>query len=264
MRPGERGAALLIALGALALVGALAAAALSAATGPASRAAAAVEQARATRVAEAAVHRLAAAMARQELRDAARVDGLVVSTSFLDAKVDFAAQDVAGLINVNTAEPGVLRRLLQATGARDAARIADLWIAAREDQTGRGGFRDPEDALAALPEDLRPGAASALQHATVHGDRATVDPYRATAPALAAAANVTLAEAQGFVAARALAGRAAPLPIGADEAALAISDNAAARLTVRVETPRGGRAEVAATLRATRSPRAPIMVLSWR
>ncbi len=276
-RGGERGAALLIALGALALVSALAAAALSLASGPAVRATAAEERAKAVRVAEAAVHRLAAAMAQRELRAAAPLDGTVISTTFLGAEVSFSGQDAGGLIDLNAADEATLARLFAAAGpaadesedgriadAAESEEIARALAEARRSGTGRGGFVTPEAALAALPPALRATALPALAHATVWSGRAQVDPWTATAPAFAAAAGVPLPEARRFVAARLLEGRRAALPAGADFDGLAISDAAVARLTVRVETPGGGRAEVTAVLRAETSARAPITILAWR
>ena len=128
----EKGAAMLIALGGLALVAALAAAALSLTTGPSARANAAVERAIALRAAEATVHRLAAAMARRDLRGSAPLDGSVVSTEFFGASIDFAAQDVDGLIDLNFADEGVLARLFALSGVPDPASIAaDLARATR-------------------------------------------------------------------------------------------------------------------------------------
>lgn len=266
-RHGERGAALLIALGALALVSALAAAALSLASAPAARAHAAEERAKAVRIAEAAIHRLAAAMARRELRAAAPLDGSVISTDFLGAGVDISAQDAAGLIDLNAADEATLARLLAATGAEEseAEAIALALVEARRgDGARRAGFPTPEAALAALPEEMRGVARPALLHATVWSGRPQVDPWTATAPAFAAAANVPLAAAQRFVAERLLEGRRAALPPDADLDALAISDAGTARLTVRVETPGGGRAEAIVALRAETSDRAPVTILAWR
>lgn len=261
---GERGAAMLIALGALALIAALSAATLSAATGPAARATAAVEQAKALRAAEAAAHRLAAAMARDDLRGVALMDGAVVSTAFLGADIDFAAQDAAGLIDVNLAPQAMLERVLTAVGAARPEAIAAAWVEARAAGGDRRGFRALEDAVAALSPDLQAEAAPALAHMTAHGQRAAVDPWVATAPALAAAGDIPLETAQAFVAARTVAGRRAAPPQDLDPDGLAASDGRVARLTVRAETPGGGRAEIVAVLRATRSPRAPLSVLSWR
>lgn len=264
-RDGERGAALLIALGGLALISALAAAALSLTSGPMTRAAAAVAEAQATRAAEAAIHRLAAAMAREDLRRAVPLDGAPVSTSFMGAKVDFAGQDAAGLIDLNQAPEAVLARLAEATGAGDASmEIASIWAEARRRANGRRPFAALEDALGVLPPRLRPLARPALDHATVWSGLASVDPRVATAPALAAAADLPLDLAQGYVAARTVEGRRAALPDAADLAALIVSDGAAARLEVRATTPRGGRAAIRATVRATGSPAAPIVFLDWR
>ncbi|MEL7462563.1 MAG: hypothetical protein AAFN79_00750 [Pseudomonadota bacterium] len=268
-RKRERGAALLIALGGLALVSALAAAALSLATGPATRAEAALERAAAMRAAEATVHRLAAAMAARDLRAAAPLDGTVISTEFFGADVGIAGQDVGGLIDLNVADRPALARLfaLFAPGAAEnsAEDFADALIEARAaDGAGRGGFAGREEALAALPEDLRAAALTAFDHATVHSGRAQVDPSTATAPALAAAANVPLDAAQRYVADRLLNGRRAALPEGADLSALAVSDLSTARITVRAATPGGGRAAVTAVIRATSSPRAPVRFLAWR
>ncbi|QIE55269.1 hypothetical protein G5B40_07250 [Pikeienuella piscinae] len=266
MRNAERGAAFLIALGALALVAALAAAALSLSTGPATRAAAAVEQAKAARAAEAAIHRLAAAMATDALRSAAPLDGTVISTEFFGAKIDFAVQDVGGLIDMNAASGAVLARLLVLTGASggDATEIAEIWTRARADLEGRAGFLTPESVLTVLPERLQPIAHPALAHATVWSGRAAVDPWLATAPALAAAADLPLATAQGFVARRALEGRGAEPPPDADIDGLAVSDGRVARLTVRAETEGGGRAALSATIRVSDSLRAPVAILAWR
>ncbi|WP_340107461.1 hypothetical protein [Pikeienuella sp. HZG-20] len=262
----ERGAAFLIALGALALISALAAAALSLASGPATRAAAAVEQAAATRAAEAALHRLFAAAASAEFRAAAPLDGAVISTTFFGARIDFSAQDAGGLVDLNAAPAAVLHRLLTLTGARgaDADAIARAWVGARSARAGRAGFPTPEAAVAALPPRLRPAAEAAIGHATTWSGRAAVDPWVATAPALAASADLTLAEAQAFVARRALEGRATPPPPGADLDGLAASDGRVARLTVRAETEGGGRAALSAVVRVTESPRAPVAILAWR
>lgn len=259
----ERGAALLIALGGLALIAALAAAALSVAIAPATRAASAVAQAQATRAAEGALHRLAAAMTDEELRIAAPLDGTVISTTFLDAEIDFAAQDVGGLVDLNAASEDMLARLAAATGVERSSEIAALWIAARQ-PLGRAGFATLEEALAQLPDDHVDDGALVLRHATVWSGRAAVDPWTATAPAFAAAAQVSLQAAQAFVARRALEGRRAPLPDGANIAGLAVSDATIARVTVRSRTKNGGRAAITAVLRANRSQAAPVTILSWR
>lgn len=265
-RRGERGAAMLIALGGLALVAALAAAALSLATGPATRAHAAVERAAAMRAAEATVHRLASAMARRELRAAAPLDGTVISTEFFGASVDFAAQDVSGLIDINASDAETLARLFMATGAADAdaVRLAAALTEARTRAPGRGGFASAEAAVAAAPEDLRAAAAAAMDFATVHSGRAQVDPLTAPAPSLAAAIGAPVGDARAYVAARLTGGRQAALPPGADLSRLAVSDLSAARLIVRATTPGGGRAEVVAVLRVTDSARAPVRLLEWR
>lgn len=262
----ERGAAFLIALGALALIAALAAAALSLTAGPATRAAAAIEQARATRIAEAMIHRIAAGLAQEEIRALAPLDGSVVSTEFLGAKADFALQDAAGLIDVNAAPEPVLARVLTLTGApaRAAEEIARLWVRARAKQGARGGFASVEDAVAALPGRLRPAARGAEAHLGAWSELGAVDPWTATAPAFAAAANLPLEAAQGFVARRALEGRAAPLPPGANFDGFAASDGRAIRLAVRAETDAGGRAALTAVLRISPSPRRPVEFLSWR
>ncbi|MEL6794924.1 MAG: hypothetical protein AAFP78_15805, partial [Pseudomonadota bacterium] len=120
----ERGAALLIALGGLALVSALAAAALTLATGPATRAEAALERAAAARAAEATIHRLAAAMARRDLRAAAPLDGTVISTAFFGADVDISGQDVGGLVDLNAADRATLERLFAQFAPERAEEIA--------------------------------------------------------------------------------------------------------------------------------------------
>ncbi len=263
-RSKERGAAMLIALGGLALIAALAVAALSASTGPATRAAAAVAQAEAQRTAEAAVHRLIAAGADADLRRALPADGRVVSTTFYDATLDISGQDAAGLVDLNIATDVVLARLLALTGAANADQIAQRWIDARGDDPGRGGFRTVADAINALPADLRAEANAAAPHLTVWSRRTSVDPYLATAPALAAAADIPLAVAQAFVASRTLDGRRVPVPEGADLTALALSDGTVIGLRVRATTASGGRAALTVVVRFTTSPRAPVTILSWQ
>ena len=260
MNRRERGAAMLIALGGLALISALAAAALTLATAPTARAVAAEERARATRAAEAAIHRLAAAMAQRELRASAPMDGTVISTAFLGAEIDFAAQDAAGLVDLNMADREVIERLFTATGADRPAILTSDLMNARESRDGRGGFASLAEIAALLPD----APEAFFDHATVWSGRATVDPWTATAPAFAAAADVPLEAAQRFVANRLLNGRQAALPERADLSALAVSEGEIARITVRAETEGGGRAEAVATLRATSSPRAPVTILSWR
>lgn len=264
---GERGAAFLVALGALALVAALAAAALSLAAGPATRAAAAVAEAEARRAAEAAVHRLLAATATETLRRALPLGGEVVSTAFdegfAEARLDLAAQDAGGLIDLNHADEAALARLLTHAGAAEAAEIAAFWARGREAAGGRGGFATPEAALTVLPEALRAAARPALAHATVWSGRAAVDPETATAPALAAAADLTLGAAQAHVARRALEGRGAPPP-EAPAGAYAASEARTIRFSVRTETAAGGRAAVEVTARFGGSPRRPVEILAWR
>lgn len=262
----ERGAAFLIALGALALIAALAAAALSLTAGPATRAAAAVEQARATRIAEAMIHRIASGLALEEVRALAPLDGTVVSTEFLGAKADFALQDAAGLVDLNAAPQPLLTRLLTLTGApaREAEEIARLWARARAERGGRSAFASVEDALTALPDRLRPAARGAEAHLGTWSALGAVDPWAATAPAFAAAADLPLETAQGFVARRALEGRAAPLPPGADLDGFAASDGLAIRIAARTETEGGGRAALTAVIRVSASPQRPVEFLSWR
>ena len=261
----ERGAAFLIALGGLALISALAAAALTLTTAPASRAAAAVERAKAERAAEAAIHRLAVAFTRPEERAQAPRDGAVVATSFEGVMLTLSAQDALGLIDINLASSEVLTRLLTVTGApaEEAETIAEAWVDARG-RIGRRGFTSLEEALAATPPDLIAAARAALAHATVWSGEPGVDPTAATAPALAAAADLPLDVAQSYVAARAFEGPLTPLPPEADLSSLRRSEGRVARLSVRVETDRGGRAALTVVIERTGSPRAPIRFLSWR
>ncbi len=268
-RRGERGAAYLLALGALALVGALAASALPLATGPATRAAAAVAEAEARRAAEAALHRLLAAAAAEDLRRALPLGGEVVSTAFdegfAEARLDLSAQDVGGLVDLSAAPEEVLARLLAVTGAAppEAAEIAAAWVRGRAAEGRRAGFATPEAALAALPAPLRAAGRAALSQATVWSGRATVDPETATAPALAATAGLSLGAAQAFIARRALEGRRTPPP-EAPEGAYAASDGRVIRFAIRAETAAGGRAAIEAVARFSASPRRPVELLAWR
>jgi general secretion pathway protein K len=261
----ERGAALLAALGGLALIGALAASALPLATGPLRRAEAAVAQAEARAAAEGALHRLAAALADASGPGPLRLDGSVVETRFLDAEVIFAAQEIGGLIDLDAAPQAVLERLLAAAGAppAQAARVAAALAEARRGARGRRAFAAEEAAFAAIAAEDAPTLAAALDYATVWSERPTVDPWTAPAPALAAAAGATLAEAQAFVAARLLAGRAATLPEGWDRAALAEGDGRVVRLRVTAAAGEG-RATVEAVVALTPAPAPRARILRWR
>ena len=265
MKGSERGAAFLIALGGLALISALAASALTLTTAPASRASAAVERAKAERAAEAAIHRLAVAFTRPEERARAPRDGAVVATNFEGAALTISAQDALGLIDINLASAAVLSRLLTATGAApaDADIIAEAWIAGRK-VNGRRGFTSLDEVIAATPTELATAAQNALAHATVWSGEPGVDPTAATAPALAAAADLPLETAQAYVATRAFEGPLTPLPAEADLSSLRRSEGRVARLSVRVETKGGGRAALTVVMERTGSPRAPIRFLSWR
>jgi hypothetical protein len=255
---------MLLALGGLALIAALAVAALSASTGPATRAAAILAQAEATRAAEAAVHRLIAAGADPEMRRALPADGRVISTNFYGAELDLSGQDAGGLIDVNTADETVLTRLLSLTGVTNAASIVELWREPRNRASQQGAFGQIGDALFLLSEEQQAQARPALDHLTVWSGRSTVDPFVATAPALAAAANIPLETAQAYVAARTLDGRSAPLPEGIDMTNLAVSEGTVIGLKVRATTESGGRAALSVVVRFTRSPRAPVTILSWQ
>lgn len=264
MRRSERGAAFLIALGGLALISALAASALTLTTAPATRAAAAVERAKAERAAEAAIHRIAVAFTRPAERARAPRDGAVVATNFEGAALTISALDALGLIDVNLASIDVLTRLLIATGAApgDAGIIAEAWIEGRG--AGRRGFTSIEEVADATPSEHRATAQTALAHATVWSGEPGVDPTAATAPALAAAADLPLEIAQAYVATRAFEGPLTPLPAEADISALRRSEGRVARVSVRVETTGGGRAALTVVMERTGSPRAPIRFLSWR
>lgn len=264
---GERGAALLIALGGLALISALAAAALALTTGPAARAGAAVDRAQASRAAEAAIHRFAAAIARPEERRRAPLDGTVIETTLLDVPLSISAQDLGGLIDLNAAPEPILARLLRATGAdgATAARIAGIWEATRARAGARRAFLDPEDALEPLAPEDRAAARPALAHATTRSGRATVALATATAPALAAAADVTLDAARAHVAARAARRGGARLPpAGFNDGALHLDTGRAVRITAIARTARGGRATVTAIVEITPSPAEPLRFLAWR
>ncbi len=265
MRRSERGAALLIALGGLALISALAASALSLTTAPAARTTAAIERAKAERAAEAAIHRLAVAFTRPAERARAPRDGAVIATRFQGAALTVSAQDALGLIDINLASRDVLIRLLNATGAApDAAEtVATAWIEERP-TGGRRGFLTLESAAALAPPDLADTAWAALAHATVWSGEPGVDPATATAPALAAAANLPLDVAQSYVATRAFEGPLTPLPPEADLSTLRRSEGRVARLSVRIETEGGGRAALEVVMERTGSPRVPIRFLSWR
>ncbi len=265
MKRSEKGAAFLIALGGLALISALAAAALTLTTAPAARATAAVERAKAERAAEAAIHRLAVAFTRPDERARAPRDGTVVATSFEDTALTISAQDALGLIDINLASPEVLTRLLVATGAtpNEAELIAKSWLEGRQAMSRRG-FTSLEDVIAATPPDLIANAQAALAHATVWSGEPGVDPTIATAPALAAAADLPLEVAQTYVATRAFVGPLTPLPSEADLSLLRRSEGRVARLSVRVETNAGGRAAITVVMERTGSPRVPVRFLSWR
>ncbi|MEM7270630.1 MAG: hypothetical protein AAF401_15430 [Pseudomonadota bacterium] len=264
MRHRERGAALLIALGGLALISALTAGAVRMTAAPATRASAAIEQAIANRSAEAAIHRIAAAMTSPENRFIATWDGVPVSLSDGPTELIISAQDVEGLIDLNTAPPDAIRRLLVISGASEqqAADITSIWSEGRSGARTR--FGQKEDALNLLTNSQAAAARNALPHATVFSGRSTVDPYSATAPALAARADISLEDAQAFVAARTLNGRRAELPRGADPNSLHVSERLAARVTARAVTENGGRASLSVAMRVTTSPRAPVRFLSWR
>ncbi|MEO1612876.1 MAG: hypothetical protein AAFU55_11090, partial [Pseudomonadota bacterium] len=193
------------------------------------------------------------------------LDGTVISTAFFGADVDISGQDVGGLVDLNAADRATLERLFAQFAPERAEEIAATVVEARgAPGAGRAAFASKTDAIAALREPLRSAALPAFDHLTVHSGRAQIDPDTATAPALAAAADVPLDAARRFVAERLLNGRRAVLPEDADLDALAVSDLSTVRLTVRAATPGGGRAVVVAVLRATSSPRAPVSVLSWR
>lgn len=265
MRRSEKGAAFLIALGGLALISALAAAALTLTTAPAARATAAVERAKAERAAEAAIHRLAVAFTRPDERARAPRDGSVVATSFEGAALTISAQDALGLIDINLASEDVLARLLTATGTapNNAQTIAEAWTAGRQGR-GRRGYTALEDVIAETPSEFSADARAALAHATVWSGEPGVDPSVATAPALAAAANLPLEVAQSYVATRAFEGPLTPLPTEADLSLLRRSEGRVARLSVRVDTDAGGRAAVTVVMERTGSPRVPVRFLSWR
>ena len=265
MKRSERGAALLIALGGLALISALAASALALTSAPAARATAAIERTKAERAAEAAVHRIAVAFTRPAERARAPRDGSVIATSFQGAALTVSAQDALGLIDINLASEDVLFRLLTATGASPdaAASISNAWIDGRQ-SNGRRGFTTLENAADAAPSELVETAWFALAHATVWSGEPGVDPATATAPALAAAANLPLDVAQAYVATRAFEGPLTPLPTEADLSTLRRSQGRVARLSVRIETEGGGRAALVVVMERTGSPRVPIRFLSWR
>ena len=265
MRRVERGAALLIALGGLALIGALAAAALTLTTGPATRAAAAVERATAERAAEAAIHRLALAFTLPAERNRAPRDGTVIETNFEGAALVISAQDALGLINVNLSDAPTLSRLLVHSGAdpADADELAETWVTTREG-LGRNGFATLSAAAALARPELQDVVETTLDHATIWSGAPGVDPTVATAPALAAAANVPLDVAQAFVARRTLDGPRTPLPPEVNARTLRRSDGRVARVSVRVETPGGGRASLSVVMERTTSPRRPIIFHAWR
>ncbi len=261
----ERGAALLAALGGLALIGALATSALPLATGPLRRAEAAVAQAGARAAAEGALHRLAAALADPAGPGPLRLDGSVVETRFLDADVIFAAQETGGLVDLNAAPAPVLERLLAAAGAppAQAARVAAALAEARRATVGRRAFPAEEAAFAAVAPDDAGALAAALDYATVWSERPTVDPWTAPAPALAAAAGATLAEAQAFVVERLAAGRAARLPEHWDRAALAEGDGRVLRLRVTAVAGQG-RATAEAVVAVAPGPAPQARIVHWR
>lgn len=265
MKSSEKGAAFLITLGGLALISALAATALTLTTAPAARATAAVERAKAERAGEAAIHRLAVAFTRPDERARAPRDGAVIATNFEGAALTISAQDALGLIDINLASEDVLTRLLILTGAtpNDARTIANGWILGLQGK-GRRGYTALEDVVAATPTDLKTTAQAALAHATVWSGEPGVDPSVATAPALAAAADLSLETAQAYVATRAFEGPLTPLPFEADLSLLRQSEGRVARLSVRVETKAGGRAAFIVVMERTGSPRVPVRFLSWR
>lgn len=260
----DRGAALLAAIGALALFTALAAAALPLATQPAARAASAAARAEAEALAEAAIHRLAAALTDPAEARALPRDGGVVETTLLDGRLTLSAQDVAGLVDLNAAPGPVLRRLLRVSGAEPAVarRAADALVVARAG--ARRAFAAPAAALQALQGAERAALADALPYATVWSGAPTVDLWSAPAPALAAAGDAPLAQAQAYVARRAAMGRRVPPP-KMDRAHLASGGlGRRLRLTATAEGPMGGRARVTAVVEAAPGPPARWRFLAWR
>ena len=126
------------------------------------------------------------------------------------------------------------------------------------------GLPAVQEVIAATPTELATAAQNALAHATVWSGEPGVDPTAATAPALAAAADLPVETAQAYVATRAFEGPLTPLPAEADLSSLRRSEGRVARLSVRVETKGGGRAALTVVMERTGSPRAPIRFLSWR
>jgi type II secretory pathway component PulK len=265
-RPPARGAALLIALAAATGVATLAAGALPLAGGQSRAAHAALAQAQAARLAEAAVHRAVAALADPRERRALPRDGAVVQADFMGARLTLSAQDVAGLVDLNAADEATLARLMRVAGADpDAARRAAAALAAARSATpDRPAFAAPEAALAALDPSDAALLRAAADWTTVWSGAATVNLWTAPAPALAAAGDASLQEAQTWLLRRAALGRRAGAPPFDARRLSAETDGARTRLTARIETPEGGRAQAQAVVEVSAARPERWRILAWR
>lgn len=227
-RAGQRGSAYLLAVwGSLALA-VVAMLVLSLATSTADRARLDRARALAEAAADGLVQRAVFALLDPAERGRLPRDGTPVEADHLGHRTRLSIQDVRGLADLNQAEPAFLAALFRQVGLAegDAARAVEALVALRRPAEGRAdkpaGLRHAS-VLAELPGVTAEQLKALLPLVTVHSGSATIDPFSAPAPVLAAATGAPAGEVQAFLLAR-RAGAAIIPPDSFRKGPLAVSD----------------------------------------
>jgi general secretion pathway protein K len=225
-RPSERGAALLIVLWMLLLMGLLAAAFVSTTRSDLAAARNAVESARARALADAGITRAAIALSEADPNFRWRVDGTPYRWAFGGGTVTVAMVGEGGKIDLNAAPPAVIESLFRYAGAGDAAiDLAQAVVDRRLPPTGTQASTDdqatidPNEPGFAAIDDLGgvPGMTAPVLHAvlplvTVLSQASTVDANAAPRDVLLALPGADPAEIDAFLDARAQQAQGSGVP----------------------------------------------------
>lgn len=251
-----RGFAALAALWGLAAMALLALALVAMARTDTRRAAHALAQARADAVAEGLLHRAAFALLTGQ--SPLPPDGTVIEGTHLGLATRLSAQDVRGLIDLNAAPPEVMERRLEAEPdlqAAPRARLLEAW------GKQRGHFTEPGQ-FATLPG-MSPDLYARIAPDLTLSGAATIDPWRAPPPVLAAATGAPPDVIDRFLADRAR-DPATPLPPDFPREGLDASDGRRLWLRATARDPAGAVAEHAALLTLDPGGTPPYRFAAWQ
>jgi general secretion pathway protein K len=278
---GRRGFALLIVIGALALMALLATGFAAASRTETRIAHNRVESARARAVAEAGVAEAIAGLLEANPATQWHADGTVRTVNFGGAAIRITVQDEGGKLDLNWAPPEQLSRLVSLLGlAHDAPGVVgaimdrrravprpENWLAAGMaagqallPRRNASAFRSVDELrqVAAIDRDaferLRP-------YVTVYSQTSGVNLDTAPRPVLLAASGAAADVVDAFLASRGSAGATQPQLAGGDQAGGGLR---AATITAEGVSPGGARFVRVAVVAFTGDPSHPFHYLEWR